>query len=174
MEAFSSQLFFVIKSNTLSVWKIKSAKENTFPLKISYSRVTLSVGQRGRQWVEFMPLTCRQQGPSWAHSPDALSTHPSRRDVETNMVQRPDWPRAAYPAWPWRPLRSKSHIGVAQTRPTCAVFPISFLYLQLDFNSSRNDSVTGLFLTGDTHIPFWTSMFAFLKNMLIIIFYFYV
>lgn len=135
MEVLPSQFLFIIKSNILSVWKIKSEK-NMFPLKISCSRVALRVSQRGQQWVKMMPASSRQQGPSWAGSPEAISAfHPSRRGVETNMVRRPDrpyWPQAAYPG-PWWSLGAKSHMGVTQTGPKCAFVPspLSSAWLQL-------------------------------------------
>lgn len=158
MGDFPSQFLFILKTNILSVWKIKSQKENVFPLTISYSRAAPSVGQRDGQWVVYV-RKC------WA-----VFLVPSHRPITAEGILRPtwardqvdySWPKAAYPG-PWQPLGSKKHNVVSQTRSRCALSPICFLsatyfYAHQGMTVSVYVSVafcTGVFHTGDTHIPF--------------------
>ena len=122
-----------------------------------------------KRWAAILGGVPGRQSWGW------LSTHPSRRDLETNMVQRsrrPYWPKAAY-LGPWQSLRSRSHGGTPQTRPRSLCFGspsynLAWLQLLKEWQHIRVCRFhAGVFRTGYRPVPFWANTFAFLKSIFV-------
>lgn len=126
---------FIIKK-TVFKKKKKIPKEHIFKISSAWATpmgLSVSLGQPGSSGCCFPGRQSRGR----------LLTHPSRRELGTDMVQRstrPYWAKATY-SGPWQSLRSKSWQWCTSDKARGRVLWVSFLPLRLDLRSSGNDTV---------------------------------